>query len=526
MANDKKISELVGVTTVDSSALITVVQGGENFKISQSDYIAGLGVTGTIEQTGSVTGVPILDPQGSQNLIRNVEPGSGIAASVSPENGLAIKHNFQTGDAGGAQVLANPTSASPIIRSIKGVGEIQVTSSGDVIQISTGGVPVASSTIVVNQLSDFPTPVGDLITLADDTTYLISSSINLGANRFQMGDNTAVTGVSPFTASLASTTTGVLFTGKDGANADISNISVTAIDATLFDFDYVTPDTGTIAINRVIATTVKVIGQFVNVRTLLLGENRIAASDNGISFGGVFRTVSLTSTGITQSAGIVLDLGSAVFDTFSVETLIVRSLDPSVVVLSGLTDSGNISADGSGVIRNVSVEGERSPSVGLLLTDLRWLLATNFSLPPTVNEALLTMRNNAAATTIVADTPTKFAGNTFTGSQLSRFTTTTDGRMTYIGLTPVSSRVVASMSVSKVANNADDYRVYLAKNGTAITESGIRFTIVDGGQYVAVHINQIVDLVTDDYLELFVEGVGNANAPRLVDCSFVSAANA
>lgn len=86
-----KISEFVGVTSVDDTALLNVVQNNQNFKIPQSDYVAGLGVTGTIVQDGPVTAVPVLDVQGLVNNIRNLVAGTGIDISVGPENGIIIK---------------------------------------------------------------------------------------------------------------------------------------------------------------------------------------------------------------------------------------------------------------------------------------------------------------------------------------------------------------------------------------------------------------------------------------------------
>ena len=108
-----------------------------NYKIAYTDFVTGLGVTGTIVQDGAVTGTPILDVNGAVNQIRNLENGPGIVTSVSADNGAKISHNF-TASADGFPVLLNTTSASPTIASIvagSGISIATVNSSG--IEISS-----------------------------------------------------------------------------------------------------------------------------------------------------------------------------------------------------------------------------------------------------------------------------------------------------------------------------------------------------------------------------------------------------
>jgi len=87
-----KKSDFVASTTIANTATLDFVINGENFKILKSDFLAALGVTGTISQVGAVTGTPVLDVSGSPDfLIRNLEAGAGIVISTSPENGITIE---------------------------------------------------------------------------------------------------------------------------------------------------------------------------------------------------------------------------------------------------------------------------------------------------------------------------------------------------------------------------------------------------------------------------------------------------
>ena len=73
---------------------------GTNYKISYTNFIGGLGVTGSITQTGAATGIAVLDIDGSVNKIRNIENGPGVLSSVSAENGLKLQHNFSADSTG------------------------------------------------------------------------------------------------------------------------------------------------------------------------------------------------------------------------------------------------------------------------------------------------------------------------------------------------------------------------------------------------------------------------------------------
>ena len=102
-----------------AGAFMDYFVNGTNYKISYTNFVGGLGVTGSITQTGAATGIAVLDIDGSVNKIRNIESGSGILASVSAENGLELKHNFAA-DSTGSPLLLNTTDATPDIASIVG----------------------------------------------------------------------------------------------------------------------------------------------------------------------------------------------------------------------------------------------------------------------------------------------------------------------------------------------------------------------------------------------------------------------
>ena len=135
-AQGRKISQFVAKTTISgSNSYLNYIIDSTNYRIAYTDFISGLGVTGTIVQAGAATAAPILDTQATVNNIRGIENGSGIAANVSASNGVEIKHNF-TVDATGSPLMLNTTATSPTFVSLLAGSGITLAAAGNVISIS------------------------------------------------------------------------------------------------------------------------------------------------------------------------------------------------------------------------------------------------------------------------------------------------------------------------------------------------------------------------------------------------------
>ena len=137
------VERTYGVRQSDFEALTTITPGsyfgffynGYNYKITYANFISGLGVTGTIVQDGDITGTPVLDVSGTVNNIRNLENGTGIACSVSAQNGITVAHNF-TVNATGSPLMLNTTALSPTFVSLVAGTGITLTAASSTITIA------------------------------------------------------------------------------------------------------------------------------------------------------------------------------------------------------------------------------------------------------------------------------------------------------------------------------------------------------------------------------------------------------
>ena len=99
------------------------------------------------------------------------------------------------------------------------------------VEINTGNIYYASGGVwmlptkqkTIKSLSDFPTPVSNVITLPDSVSYLINGTVDIGVNRFSCGVKNSFIGQDRVNDKLISTTTGTMFT-MDGTTTTKSNI--------------------------------------------------------------------------------------------------------------------------------------------------------------------------------------------------------------------------------------------------------------------------------------------------------------
>ena len=117
-----------------------------------------------------------------------------------------------------------------------------------------------------------------------------------------------------------------------------------------------------------------------------------------------------------------------------------------------------------------------------------------------------------AAAANEANTPIKVAGTTAQLGSVNKFTAATTNRLTFVGSSTRTFYVMASFSVDCSA--ATVLKMHLYKGGAIITGATIQRT-VGGTDVGAMAIHAIVDLTTNEYVELWCEtnDGDNVNVP-------------
>ena len=113
-----------------------------------------------------------------------------------------------------------------------------------------------------------------------------------------------------------------------------------------------------------------------------------------------------------------------------------------------------------------------------------------------------------ALTTLSAATPLKAAGTT-TAKPVNGFTHTASNRLTYNGTVTRDFMVTVTFSANTAAG-AETCSFHLYKNGSLVTGSTI-VRKVSNNDIGAGALSTIVELATNDYVELWVETLGGDN---------------
>jgi hypothetical protein len=516
MTTGRKISSFNSTTALASANTITLLVDGANVNISVADFAAALGLTGTMSQLGDPTGTPILTKVGLDNQIRNLENGPGVKASVSPEGGALLEHTF-TQDAVSVPITVGLGASSPTFVSFQAGDGIRLSLIDTHIEINATGIATSQNVIIVNELSDFPSPSVGVITLADNTYYLISGTVALGTNTITAGVNSVIGGSDSSVSILTYTGTGTMFTST-ADNFKITKVTAICTDGTLLDIS--STGGGVFQMINMTVPTVDTIGTITDMAAIQLTDvafNDIAT--NGILFAGNFGALFGERNLFNITAGKVIDLGTSIFQgKFSMDASF-SDLAAGTVFLSGLVDSGNMAAGVLGTLLNMSFTGAGDPLENITVNDALWQFSLNDDIADTRPDGLLSFNTNVAETVIaVIGTPVLIAG-TWETQSTSQFTGTAGGRLTYNGGKDTTIPVTLSLTGGPVSGTNIPITYHLYKNGSPVTGASQGNTISSTAARNTSLPWQIT-MTSTDYLEVFVSNDSTTANVLVIDAIF------
>jgi hypothetical protein len=130
------------------------------------------------------------------------------------------------------------------------------------------------------------------------------------------------------------------------------------------------------------------------------------------------------------------------------------------------------------------------------------------------------MISNATSTTIsVAGTYTKIVGTTSINTN-QNFTNSTSNKSIYTGTN--TKDFVATGLLSLTGGNNKDIAIKLAKNGTVLDHTLQQITTDGGGKFTNLTLKDLlIDLATNDYLEVFITNLTDTTAVTVEDLTFI-----
>jgi hypothetical protein len=502
MSHSQKISDFTNQALLQGSDLITFVRSGTNFNVSFTNFIASLGVTGTLTPIGDPSGSPVLNqPSAGINEIRNIESSKGIITSISPQDGVNVAANFVQG-AAGVQLIKDLTLDQYFFRSIVAGTGINVSSTGDSIQITAIAAVASTKTVIISVEADFPTAVAGVITLVADTQYLLVQDV-VTANRFVMNELTTIAGTESLNILFTYTGTGDMFTGVNVANR-ISTMSISCANGRILNWS-----TNVFKIFRMNDVTIKAcdkialmnsvggvgVCRFTNVSPSII-------TTDGFELTGDWNTFLHEISSASISGGAYFNLGTATFKSFIADLPLIN-LDAGTTLLSGAASSANIAAGGVGILTRSITTGAGAPLAGITVDDALWNFDLNSDIANTRPDGLLSMQGNAINTTITTAGVGVLVAGTWVVETISQMSGTTAGKLTYDGGKNAKLPLTGSITVAPVSGGAQNIGIQIAINGVAVANS-LRVQSVSPGNPLTIDVHWQEDLATTNTVEIFV----------------------
>lgn len=361
--------------------------------------------------------------------------------------------------------------------------------------------------VVVDSLSDLPAPVSGVITLLDNYTYLIVNTVDLVGNRLVCGQNTTIIGTSSENCRIKSTGLGATALITSEWSLPLRFITIEA-DVAL-NLDASANANQALDWAGVNFTNCATIGTIKTYSNFIMSDSAFLSS-GGLTFDGTIGTIAFNQCLFDTDTGqTAITLPSTL--TVSRRFRIIYS---SFVVAAGETGisvstSATIPNDGY-ILDTVNFSGGGTYTTGVVYSDNKALFVANKGISNSASIGFMTMQANATATTVSASsTDYKVSGTTTLESISQKFTMPTDNRLTYGGAITRDFRVLVTAALESSNNNV--LGLYIAKNGTVFTNSS-NFSTTSGTGKADNNTSQtVVDLATNDYLEVFVSNETGAN---------------
>jgi len=383
---------------------------------------------------------------------------------------------------------------------------------------ASGISAISSGNIVfVSSKSDLPTAVSGVITLPTAITYFFTTTVDLTGDRLVCGLNTVILGASSENCYIKSTglnSSTALITSV--YSLPIRNISFTHGTVFNLDGDGVTTALDWFGINFVDCATIGTIKDYSN----FVMTDSAFLNSSGMTFDGSIGTIAFGNCLFDTSTG-----GTAIIlpSTLTV-TRRFRIIYSSFVTLSGET-SLNVStsatiSDERYILDTVNFSGGGTYVTGVTQTSNKTLFTNCVGIANTTTRGFYYMVNNTTDTTIGTvnvNVWKKAAGTTTADSNNSKFSHTSN-RLTYTGAFNTSFLVTVNTAVRSAQSN-QNISIGIAKNGTILANSEMTIRTSTSNQEHPGSTQYQIDLITNDYVELFVKNNQSTDV-RVSDLNF------
>lgn len=371
----------------------------------------------------------------------------------------------------------------------------------------------------INSLDDLPAPVTSVITLRNNTTYFICSTIDLVGSRLVGSSNTTIIGGSSENCRLKST-------GLSAATALISSAwslpirNITIEHGTALNLDATANATQALDLFGVNFTDCATVGTIKNYNNFIMIDSAFINSQ-GLTFDGTFGTIAFSNClfdNRTSGTSIIIPSTANI-------TRRLRIIYSSFITLSGET-SINFSAsatitDERYILDTVNFSGGGTYLTGVTDTSNKALFTACVGITNTNVNGQLYMQNNATVTTVAsANVFYKVLGTTTASADNQKYLHS-NNRLTNDAIIPRKFLIQCNLSFNSTNANVCEFGFYDSVLATIRTPSRTKSTANNAGRAENVSFNCVVTHKQGDYLEIHAANTTGANNITVTDMNFV-----
>lgn len=242
----------------------------------------------------------------------------------------------------------------------------------------TGKADVVTNHVPVSSLADFPTPVANVITLEDDTAYLLNGTVDISPNRIVTGIRNAIVGTDKQNDILLSDTSGTLIT-MDSSSTDLKALTlntctVRAVNGTLFSITS-SAQRNVFVIDNCNLTSSSTIGTLNNFTSFVMRNSAfLNASVSGVTITGTNGTFRVRDGNYATITGTCFALGVSTCTSIGISRNLITTTGGQTF-LSGTTGGANVSV--AGLLHDNIFNGGGTYVSTITATDTNWLWTAN-----------------------------------------------------------------------------------------------------------------------------------------------------
>jgi hypothetical protein len=371
----------------------------------------------------------------------------------------------------------------------------------------------------INEKNDLPAPVNGVITLAAGVTYFITKTIDLTGDRLVAGNNTVLIGGSSENCFLISTglsASTALITSN--YSLPMRNLSITH--GTALNLDATGNPTAALDWFGVNFTNSSV-GTIRSYSNVILSDCALLNS-YGMTFDGTIGTVGFINC---LFSGIAAQTTLNFPSTLTI-TRRIRAIYSSFVAFGGATainvDVNAVIPVESYILDTVNLSGG-SPNylTGVTYTDNKAFFSNCKGVVNSSEIGQAYYTNNTVQNGIATQNVFEKIEGVTTASPINQKFSHTNNRLTYTGGLARSFKVTAAISANSVTTQSIIIKTRVAKNGTTIAESESQATTSATGRNENFFSQAIVELNTNDFIEIFIANESNANSVLVTELNFI-----